>query len=82
MHLDRRPIGRFAHPYVKVFAFTRLEEENVVAVVELGEFVELVKLSFRVEFCVFAAVREEGIEVIEEMSVPVRRDVRSPTIFQ
>ena len=73
VHLDRRPVGRFAHPYVKVLALARLEEENVVAVVELGKFVELVELSFRVEFCVFAAVRKEGIEVIEEVPVPANK---------
>lgn len=72
MHLDCRPIGRFAHPYVKVFALARFEEQNVVAVVELCEFVELVEFSFRVQFGVFAAVREEGIEVIQEMPVPAK----------
>lgn len=73
MHLDCRPIRRFAHPYIKVFALARFEEENIVAVVELREFVELVEFSFRVEFGVFAAVGEKGIEVIEEMSVPAEK---------
>ncbi len=39
MHLDGRAIGRFAHPYVEVFALARFEEEHVVAVVEFGQLV-------------------------------------------
>lgn len=42
MHLDGRAIGRFAHPYVEIFAFAGFKEENVIAVVEFGQFVKLV----------------------------------------
>lgn len=57
-------VGGFAHPDVEVFALAGFEEEDVVAVVEVGELVQLVELCFGVEFCVFAAVREEGVEVV------------------
>ena len=72
MHLGCRPIGGFAHPYVEVFALARFEEEDIVAVVEFGDFVELVEFCFGVEFCVFAAVGEEGVEVIEEMTMSAK----------
>lgn len=42
MHLDGRAIGCFAHPYVEIFAFAGFEEENVIAIVEFGQLVELV----------------------------------------
>jgi hypothetical protein len=34
VHLDGGSVGWFAHPAVQILAFARLEEENVVAVVE------------------------------------------------
>ena len=39
MQLYGGAVGRFAHPDVEVFAFAGFEEEHVVAVVEVGEFV-------------------------------------------
>ena len=71
MHLDGRPVGRFADPDVEVFAFACFEEHHIVAVVQLGELVELVQLGLRVELGIFPAVREERVEVIEEMSVAI-----------
>jgi len=76
MHLQGRAIGRFADPYVEVFALSRFEEEDVVAVVELGQFVELVELGLGVELRIFAAVGEEGVEVVEEMSLSVGDSAR------
>lgn len=58
MHLDCWPIRRFAHPYVEIFALPRLEEQNVVAIIQLGKFVELVKLCLCVQLRVFATVWE------------------------
>ncbi len=49
-------VGGFAHPYVEVFALAGFEEEDVVAVVEVGKLVQLVEFRFGVELCVFAAV--------------------------
>ena len=71
VHLDGRPIRRLAHPNVQVFPLARLEEEHIVAIVELGQLVQLVELGFRVKFGVFAAVGKEGVDVIKEMSVSV-----------
>lgn len=42
MHLDSWAIGSFAHPYVEILAFTCFEEENVIAIIEFGQLVELV----------------------------------------
>lgn len=64
-------IWGFAHPYVQILALARLEEEDVVAIVEIRQLIKLVKFCFRVEFCIFAAVGEEGIEIVEEMSMAV-----------
>jgi hypothetical protein len=58
MKLDRRPIGHFTHPHIKIFSFARLEEEQIVAVVQLGELVELVELRLGVELGFFLAVRK------------------------
>jgi len=71
MHLDRRAVGWFREPDVEVLALTRLEEDDVVAVVEVGELVELRELGLGIEFGIFAAVRKESIEVAEEVSVSV-----------
>lgn len=48
VHLDRRPVGSFAHPDVKIFPFAGLEEKHIVAIVEVCELVKLVELGFRV----------------------------------
>jgi hypothetical protein len=48
VHLDRRSIGRLAHPKIEILSFSSLEEKYVVAVVEFGEFIQLVELRFRV----------------------------------
>ena len=71
MHLHGRAVGRFADPYVEVFALARFEEEDVVAVVELGEFVEPVELGFGVELRIFAAMGEERVEIVEKMSMSI-----------
>ncbi len=76
MHLHGRAIGRFADPYIEVFALSRFEEKDVVAVVELGEFVELVELGLGVELRIFATVGEEGVEVVKEMSMSVGDSAR------
>jgi hypothetical protein len=58
-----RPVRRFREPEVEVLAFAGFEEGDVVAIVEVGELVEGGEVRFCVEFGVFAAVREEGVEV-------------------
>ena len=44
VHLDSRSVGRLAHPQVQILSFPGLKEEYIVAVIELGQFVQLVKL--------------------------------------
>ena len=56
MHLDGRPIRGFTHPYVEIFALSRLEEEHIIAIVEFGELIELIKFGLGVEFCIFPAM--------------------------
>ena len=56
MHFDGRTIGRFAHPYVKIFSLARFEKEDVVAVVEFGKFIELIEFGFCIKFGIFPAV--------------------------
>ena len=58
MHFDGRPIWSFTHPYVEIFALSRLEEEHIIAIVEFGELIELIKFGLGVEFCIFPAVWE------------------------
>ena len=69
MHLNGRTIGRFGDPGVKVLAFSGFEEENIVARVEISEFVELVEFGFRVELGVFARMGKERVEVVDEMAM-------------
>jgi len=57
VHFYSGAVVCFAHPEVEIFAFASFEEEDVVAVVEFCEFVELVELRLCVQLCVFAAVR-------------------------
>jgi hypothetical protein len=42
VHLDGRAVGCLAHPGVEILSFPGFEKENIVAVVELSEFVKLV----------------------------------------
>ena len=57
MHLDRRSVGRLAHPYVEVLAFPRLEKDYVVAIIEFRELIQLVEFGLGIKLCVLAAVR-------------------------
>lgn len=69
VELDRGAVWRLAHPDVEILALAGLEEADVVAVVEIGKFVELVEFGFCVELGVFPAVRQKRVQVIEEMAV-------------
>lgn len=71
VELDRRAVGNLAEPHVQILALARLEEHDIVAVVELGKLVQLVKLGLGIELDVFAAVGEHRCEIVEEMSVSV-----------
>ena len=71
MHLHCRTVWRLAHPQVEVFPLSRLEEENVVTVIEVGKFIQLVELCFRIQFGVFAAMGQKRVEVVHEVSVSV-----------
>jgi len=44
MHLYRRSIRRFTHPQVQILSFSSLKEEDIVAIVQLCQFVQLVQL--------------------------------------
>lgn len=48
VQLDAWPVRGFAHPHVKILPFSRLEEENVVAVVEVCNLVQVIELRLRV----------------------------------
>lgn len=69
MHFHRRAIGSLAHPYVQVLAFAGLKKKHIVAVVEFSKLIELVQLRLCIEFCVFAAVRKESVNIVKEMPV-------------
>jgi hypothetical protein len=58
VELDCRAVGHLAEPHVQILPFPRLEEHDVVAVVEFGQLVELVQLGLGVELDVFPAVWE------------------------
>lgn len=72
MELDSRSVWRLAHPDVEILAFAGLEEENIVAVVQVGKFVQLVEFCLGVELCVLAAVGKKRVEVVEKMTVSVK----------
>ena len=75
VHLDRRPIGRFAHPDIKIFAFSGFEKQHIIAVVQFSQLVQLIQLGFGVEFCIFATMREKGIDIIQKMSVTAQKNM-------
>lgn len=70
VHLHRRSIGRFAHPNIKILAFSGLEKEHVVAVVQIGKLVELIELRLGIQLRIFAAVGKKRVEIVEEMPMP------------
>ena len=69
VHFDSWTIGSFAHPDIQILALARLEEEYIIAVVQLRQLVQLVEFGFRVELSVFAAMGEERVEVIEKVTM-------------
>lgn len=69
MQLDAGSVGRFAHPHVQILPLPRLEEEDVVAVVQVRNLVQMVQLRLGVQLCVFAPVGEHCDYVFEEMAV-------------
>ena len=77
MHLDSRPIRGFTHPYVEIFALSRLEKEHIVAIVQFGKLIELIKFGLGVELCIFPAMWEQRVEIVEKMSVSVGHTSRA-----
>ena len=77
MHLDSRPIRGFTHPYVEIFALSGLEEEHIVAIVKFGKLIELVKFGLGVELCIFPAMWEQRVEIVEKMSMSVGHTSRA-----
>lgn len=71
MHLDSRPVRGFTHPYVEIFALSRLEEEHIVAIVEFGKLIELIEFGLGVELCIFPAMGEQRVKIVEKMSMSV-----------
>ena len=71
MQLDSRPVRGFTHPYIEIFAFSRLEKEHIIAIVKFGKLIELIEFGLGVELCIFAAMWEQGVEIVEKMSVSV-----------
>ena len=69
MQLDRWPVGSFAHPQIEILALACLEEEDVVAVVQFRQLVELVQFRLGVELGILAAVWEERVEIIQQVSM-------------
>ena len=71
VHFDGRSVRRLAHPYVEIFAFPRLEEQHIIAIVQLRQLIELIELRLCIKLHIFAAVGQERIKVVEKMSVSV-----------
>lgn len=76
VHLDCRAVWHLARPHIKILSFPRLEEENIVAVVQFSQLVQLIQLRFRVKLGVLAAMGHHGREVVEKVSVSA--EPRSP----
>lgn len=64
MELDGGAVGWFREPEVEILCLASFEKKDIVAVVEVGELVELVELGFCVKLGVLAGVGEEGREII------------------
>lgn len=73
VHLNGGSVRGFTHPSVQIFALSCLKEEDIVAVVKLCQFVQLIKLSFGVELRIFAAMWKQGVEVVDQMAMPRTR---------
>lgn len=71
MQLDARSIRGFAHPHVKILPFPRLEEEDVVAVVQIRNLVQVVKLRLRVQLSIFTAVGKHSDYVFEKVAMSI-----------
>jgi hypothetical protein len=56
VHLYSRAVWWLGHPAVEILTLTGFKKEDVVAIVEFCQFIELVELSLGVEFGLFPAV--------------------------
>lgn len=73
MEFDGRSVRNLAEPDVEILALSCLEEQNVVAVVQLGEFVEFVKLRLGVELGILPAVGEHRGDIVKKVTMTIRR---------
>lgn len=64
MEFDGRSVRNLAKPYVQILSFAGFEEEDVVAVVQLGEFVQFVEAGLGVEFGILSTVRKHGSNIV------------------
>lgn len=76
MELDSRAVRDLAEPHVKILSLSRLKEEDVVAVVEFGQLVELVELRLGIELGILSAVRKHRGDIVQEMAVSMWRGSR------
>jgi hypothetical protein len=61
VELDSGTIRRFAHPHVEIPPFSCFEEQDIIAVIQVGKLIQLKQLGFRVEFRFFATVRKKRV---------------------
>ena len=71
---DGRTIRCLRKPEIKILTmFPALEEENVVARVQVSQSIQggvVIVRGFRVELRVFIGVRQERVKICEKMTVP------------
>lgn len=64
-------IGRLQDPEVKVLVLSCLEEKNVVAVIQLSNFVELVQVLLGIEFGLFSSMWHQVCQILNQVTMPV-----------
>ena len=62
--LHSRSIGNLAQPDVQILSLAGLKEKDIVAVIQLGELVELVQAGFGVEFGILPAMRKHRGNIV------------------
>ena len=65
VHFDGWSVRGSTHPNIEIFALPRLEKKDVIAIVEVGKLIKLVKFCLCVKLGIFATMWKKGIYVVQ-----------------
>jgi len=74
VELHAGTLRNLGEPKVQIFPLAVFEIHGVVAVVDVSDFIEQEELALGVELVLLAAVRQQLVEVLEQVAMPAGSD--------